>query len=111
LSPPPKGRPAGFRHHERPADPAQESDRPLEPKARPGDPDVEHPPDEDPHHRLNNPVGDPDRTADSDPFEPDPEAADPPPPGRYPGPGPEPDPHGEPEEGVRPEGDPWEEPQ
>ena len=28
------------------------------------------PPDQDPHHRLNNPVGTPDPDADSDPYEP-----------------------------------------
>lgn len=95
-----KGRPGGFRHHERPADPAEEADRPLEPKARPrpvtgegGEPGAgtEGLRSEPPHHRLNHPVGEPDPTTDSDPYDPDPEAADPPPPGLYPGPGPEAD--------------------
>ena len=84
-------------HHERPPDPAEEADRPLEPKARPGSVTPEHDPSEPPHHRLNRPVGEPDPAADSDPFEPNPEAEDPPPPGRHPGPGPEPDELGEPD--------------
>lgn len=96
-SSPKRGRPGGFRHHERPADPAAEVDRPLEPKARPGDVAPEYDPDESPHHRMNRPVGEPDPTADSDPFDPDLDAADPPPPGRHPGPGPEPEQFGEPD--------------
>lgn len=96
-SAPKRGRPGGYRHHERPADPAAEVDRPLEPKAPPGEvePDYNH--NQDPHHRLNKPVTDPDPTADSDPYEPFPEAEDPPPPGRHPGPGPEPDEYEEPD--------------
>jgi hypothetical protein len=96
-SAPKRGRPGGFRHHERPADPAAEADRPLEPKARPGDVAPEYSPDDPPHHRLNNPVAEPDPNADSDPYETHPEAEDPPPPGRHPGPGPEPDELGEPD--------------
>jgi len=96
-SSPKRGRPGGFRHHERPPDPASEADRPLEPKARPGDVTVGYERDEHPHHRLNRPIDDPDPAADSDPFEPTPEAEDPPPAGRYPGPGPEPDELEEPE--------------
>jgi hypothetical protein len=92
-----KGKPGGFGHHERPADPAAEADRPLEPKARPGGVEPERAPDEAPHHRLNKPVGEPDPTADSDPYEPNPEAEDPPPAGRYPGAGPEPDDADEPD--------------
>ena len=108
-SAPKRGRPGGFRHHERPADPAAEADRPLEPKARPGpvtgsggEPGAgaEGLRSEPPHHRLNKPVGEPDPTADSDPYEPHPEAEDPPPAGQYPGPGPEPDEFGEPDEGA-----------
>ena len=73
--------------HQRPPDPAEASNKPLEPKTRHSEPEEGR----DPHHALNNPVGDPDPTADSDPFEPHPEEADPPPPGRFKGPGPEPD--------------------
>ncbi|MBA3420874.1 MAG: hypothetical protein H0U12_03110 [Thermoleophilaceae bacterium] len=93
MSYPKKGRPGGFRHHERPADPAEEADRPLEPKAPPeGEPlESTGARSVDPHHRLNNPVGEPDPDADSDPYQPHPEAEDPPPPGQFPGPGPEPD--------------------
>ncbi len=64
------------RTYERAADPAEAADRPLEPKA-PNDPlatsdDVEGmvPPDDDPHHRLNTPVGTPYPDADSDPYRP-----------------------------------------
>jgi hypothetical protein len=72
--------------HERPPDPAEAADRPLEPKTkRPEEPG------DDPHHSLNKPLGEPDATADSDPYEPHPEDEDPPPPGRFPGPGPEPE--------------------
>jgi hypothetical protein len=50
------------RHHERPPDPVEASDRPLEDKAR-------HPePGRDPHDALNHPVGEPDPTSDSDPY-------------------------------------------
>src|SRR5215211_7246908 len=79
-SSPKRGRPGGFRHHERAPDPASEVDRPLEPKARPGSVTPEHDPNGPPHHRLNRPVGEPNPAADSDPFEPHPEAEDPPPP-------------------------------
>jgi hypothetical protein len=69
------------RHHERPPDPVEASDRPLEDKApheRP-EPGPEHAPGSgeppegghDPHHALNQPVGEPDPTADSDPYEPE----------------------------------------
>jgi hypothetical protein len=62
------------RIHERAPDPAEAADRPLEPKAS-GEPLAER--DEpaagsrqetNPHHRLNTPVGEPDPTADSDPY-------------------------------------------
>jgi hypothetical protein len=56
------------RHHERPADPVEESDRPWEDKA-PDAPDPGPDPERDPHHRLNRPVGEPDPEADSDPYE------------------------------------------
>jgi hypothetical protein len=50
-------------HHERPPDPVEASDRPLEDKSR-------HPePGGDPHDVLNHPVGEPDPTSDSDPYE------------------------------------------
>jgi hypothetical protein len=62
------------RVYERAADPAEAANRPLEPKSPhdelletdgPADPtDREH----DPHHMLNNPVGEPDPDADSDPY-------------------------------------------
>ena len=107
-SAPKRGRPGGFRHHERPADPAAESDRPLEPKARhgtvtsrgrePGAGSTGVPADP-PHLSLITPVGEPAPLAASDPFEPHPEAEDPPPPVRYPCPGPEPDQFNEPDLG------------
>ena len=65
-------------HHERPPDPAEAADRPLEDKERHdgADPGPVHEPgagvppdlDRDPHHSLNRPVGEPDETADSDPY-------------------------------------------
>lgn len=73
--------------HQRPSDPQDEADRPLEPKARP--PIVD--PDRDPHAALNRPIGEPDPAATSDPYDSDPAAqGEPPSPGRFPGPGPEP---------------------
>jgi hypothetical protein len=54
------------RTHERPADPAEAADRPLVPKES-RDPSPHRP--DPPHHDLNNPVGEPDPTADSDPFQ------------------------------------------
>lgn len=54
-------------HHERPPDPAEAADRPLERKERDA-PDPGPDPDRDPHHALNHPVGEPDETADSDPY-------------------------------------------
>jgi hypothetical protein len=62
------------RHYERAADPAEAADRPLEPKSAPHElaaqdtPEDQPPRDEDPHHVLNTPVGEPDPTADSDPY-------------------------------------------
>jgi hypothetical protein len=62
------------RHYERAADPAEAADRPLEPKSQPHEfADRDAPPDEsrldqDPHHELNTPVGEPDPDADSDPY-------------------------------------------
>jgi hypothetical protein len=63
------------RHYERAADPAEAADRPLEPKSPPHDlsesdepgPTTD-PEGRDPHHALNTPVGEPDPTADSDPY-------------------------------------------
>jgi hypothetical protein len=62
------------RIYERAADPAEAVNRPLEPKA-PHDPllAADEPDDEnserpEPHHRLSTPVGEPDPTADSDPY-------------------------------------------
>jgi len=72
--------------HQRPADPQDEADRPLEAKDRPPEPG------RDPHDALNRPVGEPDPAATSDPFDPEPESqGDTPPPGKFPGPGPEPE--------------------
>lgn len=63
------------RHYERAADPAEAADRPLEPKAPPtelsssDDPEgVPVPDNDDPHHALNTPVGEPHPEADSDPY-------------------------------------------
>ncbi|HWE12407.1 MAG TPA: hypothetical protein VG365_02790 [Solirubrobacteraceae bacterium] len=61
------------RHYERAADPAEAADRPLEPKSEPHEVAAEdipedQPRNEDPHHTLNTPVGEPDPTADSDPY-------------------------------------------
>jgi hypothetical protein len=62
------------RVYERASDPAEAADRPLEPKSSSeelSERDEPHPhPDQDPHHRLNNPVGTPDPDADSDPYRP-----------------------------------------
>jgi hypothetical protein len=57
--------------HERAADPADTADRPLEPRS--GDEqlhetDTPHAQDDDPHHRLNTPVGEVDPISDSDPY-------------------------------------------
>lgn len=62
------------RIYERAADPAEAANRPLEPKSQPRDLAAEDVPQdqphlsEDPHHVLNTPVGEPDPTADSDPY-------------------------------------------
>ena len=61
------------RIYERAADPAEAVNRPLEPKnphdkLKPTDTPDPRPADEDPHHRLNNPIGEPDPGADSDPY-------------------------------------------
>lgn len=63
------------RIYERAADPAEAANRPLEPKSprdelsQSDDPEgVASHSDEDPHHRLNTPVGEPDPEADSDPY-------------------------------------------
>lgn len=57
--------------YERPSDPADTADRPLEPRSS-QEPfhgaDRPHPTDEDPHHRLNTHVGSIDPTTDSDPY-------------------------------------------
>jgi hypothetical protein len=61
------------RHYERAADPAEAADRPLEPKSgheplhETDAPDPDRP-EQDPHHALNSPVGEPDPNADSDPY-------------------------------------------
>jgi len=63
--------------HERPADPAEAADRPLEPKSSDGqvseggtEPGAgpSGPRPDPPHHDLDNPAEDPDPTADSDPY-------------------------------------------
>jgi hypothetical protein len=73
---------------QRPYDPQETSDRPLEAKYRPPLED----PERDPHASLNTPVGEPDPAATADPYDADPESqGDPPPPGEFPGPGPEPE--------------------
>lgn len=67
------------RVHERAADAAETANRPLEPKSSDGQLAERDEPGEGPdgprpepaHHALNTPVGDPDPTADSDPYEPD----------------------------------------
>ncbi len=62
------------RIYERAADPAETADRPLEAKSgheelsTSDDPGGQPRTDEDPHHTLNNPVGEPDPSADSDPY-------------------------------------------
>jgi hypothetical protein len=61
------------RVHERAADPAEAAGLPLEPKSAQvplkatDEPDPAEEP-ADPHHVLNTPVGEPDPTADSDPY-------------------------------------------
>ena len=73
--------------HQRPYDPQEEANRPLEAKDKPPVEDRER----DPHAGLNTPVGEPDPNATADPYDEDPEAqGDQPPAGKYPGPGPEP---------------------
>ncbi|MFZ0089394.1 MAG: hypothetical protein WAL63_07810 [Solirubrobacteraceae bacterium] len=62
------------RVYERASDPAEAADRPLEPKAS-HEPlhaadEPEDGPATDPHHALNNPVGEPNPDADSDPYRP-----------------------------------------
>jgi len=62
------------RVYERAADPAEAADRPLEPRSGPhvfperDIPEDQPPQDPDPHHALNTHVGEPDPTADSDPY-------------------------------------------
>jgi hypothetical protein len=62
------------RVYERSADPAEAADRPLEPRSTRGPlADADEPdgsPPADPHHALNTLVGEPDPTADSDPYRP-----------------------------------------
>jgi len=73
--------------NQRDPDPQEGANRPLVPKDRPPNTD----PNRDPHAELNNPVGEPDPAATSDPYDDDPEAqGDTPPAGEHPGPGPEP---------------------
>lgn len=81
------------RIHQRSADPQDSANRPMEPKSRP-EQHEDHSQDEEAHHALSNPADDADPTAAGDPYERDPEAGDPPPPGEYPGPGPEPEQQG-----------------
>lgn len=60
--------------HERAADPADTADRPLEPRSsseplhETDTPQVGGLESDDPHHRLNTPVGEVDPTTDSDPY-------------------------------------------
>lgn len=57
--------------HQRPYDPQDEANRPLEAKDKPPITD----PDRDPHAALNNPVDDdPDPAATADPYDKDPES-------------------------------------
>jgi hypothetical protein len=56
--------------HQRDYDEQEGADRPLEAKDRPPIEDR----DRDPHAALNNPVGEPDPAATSDPFDDDPES-------------------------------------
>jgi hypothetical protein len=62
------------RIYERASDPAEAADRTLEPKSSSEELSARDEPrrasDQDPHHRLNHPVGTPDPNADSDPYEP-----------------------------------------
>jgi hypothetical protein len=62
------------RVYERAADPAEAADRPLEPKSSAeelAERDEPRPAsDQEPHHRLNAPIGTPDPEADSDPYRP-----------------------------------------
>lgn len=62
------------RIYERASDPQEGANRPLEPKAEPHElaandvPEDQPETGQDPHHALNTPVGEPDPTADSDPY-------------------------------------------
>ncbi len=62
------------RINERAADPAETADGPLQAKSAHGElsssdePGGQPPAARDPHHVLNNPVGEPDPIADSDPY-------------------------------------------
>ena len=62
------------RIYERASDPAEAADRALEPKSSSEELSARDEPrpetDQDPHHRLNSPVGTPDPDADSDPYRP-----------------------------------------
>ena len=64
------------RVYERASDAAEAADRPLEPKSSheplsaTDQPDALAASPADPHHALNNPVGEPDPNADSDPYRP-----------------------------------------
>lgn len=62
------------RIYERAADPAEAADRPLESRSSSEELHERDEPqpatEQDPHHRLNNPVGTPDPDADSDPYRP-----------------------------------------
>jgi hypothetical protein len=51
--------------HQRDPDPQEGANRPLEPKDRPPVEDR----DRDPHARLNTPIGEPDPTSDTDPYQ------------------------------------------
>jgi hypothetical protein len=70
------GHPRRERIYERASDPAEEADRPLEPKSSHeplSERDEPHPGDAeaDPHDRLNTPIGEIDPEADSDPYLPE----------------------------------------
>lgn len=66
MTPRPSTRNDPSRIHERPPDPVEASNTPLEPKesANPRG----GPPPTEPHHELTNPARDPDPTSDSDPY-------------------------------------------
>lgn len=72
MAPRPSTRHDPSRVHERPPDPAEASNTPLERKESADPHGGPTPPD--PHHELTNPASDPDPTSDSDPYEREPQA-------------------------------------